>query len=146
VKVTKVDELMKEYFDEFLGLKATGVTVKLLDRVGAYDLAKIVGERLKGKQPDRKAFVAALTDARKKLEARQEDLFRDKLTALVFYIGSTGLLPEEVDVKAQTADQISNKYPDLALSKDERDGTFFELGDVLLTVYAKTEDFTRDPK
>ncbi len=146
VKVTKVDELMKEYFDEFLGLKATGVTVRMLEGVGAKDLAKMVGERLKGKQPDRKAFVAALTDARKKLEAKQEELFRDRLTALVFYIGSTGLLPEEVDVKAQTADQIGNKYPDLALAKDERDGTFFEIGDVLLTVYAKTEDFSRDPK
>ena len=146
VKVTKVDELMKDYFDEFLGLKPTGVTVKLLDGVGAKDLAKIVGERLKGKQPDRKAFVAALTDARKRLEDTQEQLFRDKLTQLVFYIGSTGLLPEEIDVKALTADQISNKYPDLALSKDEREGTFFEIGDVLLTVYAKTEDFSRDPK
>ncbi len=146
VKVTKVDELMKEYFDEFLGLKATGVTIKMLDGVGAKDLAKMVGERLKGKQPDRKAFVAALTDARKKLEAKQEELFRDRLQSLVFYIGSTGLLPDEVAVKAQSADQISNKYPDLALSKDEREGTFFEIGDVLLTVYAKTEDFSRDPK
>jgi molybdopterin biosynthesis enzyme MoaB len=146
VKVTKVDELMKDYFDEFLGLKPTTLTVKLLEGVGAKDLAKIVQARLRGDQPERKAFVAALTDARKKLEDKQEELFRDKLTQLVFYIGSTGLLPEEIDVKAQTADQINNKYPDLALSKDEREGTFFEIGDVLLTVYAKTEDFSRDPK
>jgi Mg-chelatase subunit ChlD len=144
VKVTKVDDLMKEYFDEFLGLKATGVTIKTLESVGAKDLAKIVQDRLKGKQPEKKAFVAALTDARKKLEARQEELFRDRLSALVFYIGSTGLLPDELDVKAQTADQISNKYPDLALSKDEREGTFFEIGDTILTVYAKTEDFSRE--
>lgn len=145
IKVTKVDELMKEYFDEFLGLKPTTLTVKLLQAVGANDLAKIVQARLRGDQPERKAFVAALTDARKKLEAKQEELFRDKLTQLVFYIGSTGLLPEEIEVKAQTADQIGNKYPELALSKDEREGTFFEIGDVLLTVYAKTEDFSREP-
>ena len=145
VKVTKVDELMKDYFDEFLGLKPTGVTIQTLEEVGAKDLAKIVQERLKGKQPTRQAFVAALTDARKKLEARQEQLFRERLSALVFYIGSTGLLPDEMDVKGQTADQISAKYPDLALSKDEREGTFFEVGDTLLTVYAKTEDFTREP-
>lgn len=100
--------------------------------------------RLRGDEPDKKAFVAALTDARKKLEAQQEKLFRDRLSALVFYIGSTGLLPDELDVPAQTADQISAKYPDLALSKDEREGTFFEIGDTLLTVYAKTEDFTRE--
>jgi Mg-chelatase subunit ChlD len=146
VKVTRVDELMKEYFDEFLGLKPTTYAVKTLLAVGATDLAKIVQGRLRGDEPDRQAFVAALTDARKKLEAKQEELFRDRLQGLVFYIGSTGLLPEEIDVKAQTADQISNKYPDLALSKDEREGTFFEIGDVLLTVYAKTEDFSRDPK
>jgi hypothetical protein len=145
VKVTKVDELMKDYFDEFLGLKPTGVTIKMLESVGAKDLAKIVQERLKGKQPDRKVFVSALTDARRKLEAKQEELFRNRLSALVFYIGSTGLLPDELDVKAQTADQISNTYPDLALSKDEREGTFFEIGDTLLTVYAKTEDFSREP-
>jgi molybdopterin biosynthesis enzyme MoaB len=144
IKLTKVDDLMKLYFDEFLGLKATGVTVKLLEAVGAKDLAKIVQERLKGKQPEKKAFVAALTDARKKLEAKQEAVYRDRLSALVFYIGSTGLLPDELHVKAQTADQISAKYPDLALSKDEREGTFFEIGDTLLTVYAKTEDFSRE--
>ncbi len=33
---------------------------------------------------------------------------------------------------------------DLALSKDEREGTFFELGDTILSVYAKTEYFSRD--
>ncbi|MCU0705784.1 MAG: VWA domain-containing protein [Fimbriiglobus sp.] len=144
VKVTKVDELMKDYFDEFLGLKPTGKTVAVLETVGAKDLAKIVQARLRGDTPDAKAFVAALTDAREKLETEQERLFRNRLQSLVFYIGSTGLLPEEIDVKAQTADQISNKYPDLTLSKDEREGTFFEIGDVLLTVYATTEDFSRE--
>ena len=144
IKLTKIDDLMKDYFDEFLGIRPTGITLQTLEEVGAKELAKVVQDRLKGKQPDRKAFVSALTDARKKLEARQEALFRDRLSALVFYIGSTGLLPDELDVKAQTADQISAKYPDLGLSKDEREGTFFEISDTILTVYAKTEDFSRE--
>ena len=143
LKVTKVDDLMKTLFDDFLGLKANGSTVKILESVGAKDLAAIVKDRAKDKQPTRKVFVEALTDAKKKLEAKQESLFRETLTGLVFYIGATGVLPDEIEAKAQTADQISAKYPDLALSKDEKEGTFFEVGKSILTVYAKTEYFSR---
>src|SRR5439155_22292614 len=93
-------------------------------------------------KPPRKAFVEALTDAKKKLDARSDDLFREKLSPLVFYVGATGLLPDEADAKALSAEQLQAKYPDLALSKDEKEGTFFELGDTILSVYAKTEYFS----
>ncbi|MBX9582239.1 MAG: VWA domain-containing protein [Gemmataceae bacterium] len=142
-KVTKVDEFMKTLFDDFLGVKANGSAVKVLESVGAAKLAAIVKDRAKGKPPARKAFVEALTDARKKLDARSDDLFRERLSPLVFYVGATGLLPDEADAKALSAEQLMAKYPDLALSKDEKEGTFFELGDTLLSVSAKTEYFSR---
>ena len=142
-KVTKVDEFMKGLFDDFLGLKANGTAVKVLEGVGATKLAAIVKDRAKGKQPARKEFVESLADARAKLEARSEDVFRDKLSPLVFYVGATGLLPDEVDARALSAEQLQTKYPELALSKDEKEGTFFELGDTILGVYAKTEYFSR---
>ena len=107
-------------------------------------VAAIVEARGKGKQPGRKEFVEALSDAKKKLDARSDDVFREKLSPLVFYVGATGLLPDEIDAKALSADQLSAKYPDLALSKDEKEGTFFEIGDTILSVYAKTEYFSRD--
>ena len=143
-KVTKVDDFMKSLFDDFLGLRPNGSVVKLLEGVGADKLAAIVKDRAKGKQPDRKAFVEALADARKKLDARSDALFAEKLSALVFYVGATGLLPDEIDAKAQSADALAGKYPDLAFSKDEKEGTFFEVGDTILSVYAKTEYFSRD--
>jgi hypothetical protein len=142
-KVTKVDEFMKTLFDDFLGLKPNGSAVKVLKSVGADKLAAIVEARGKGKQPGRKEFVEALSDAKKKLDARSDDVFREKLSPLVFYVGATGLLPDEIDAKALSADQLSAKYPDLALSKDEKEGTFFEIGDTILSVYAKTEYFSR---
>lgn len=142
-KVTKADEFMKGIFDDFLGLKATGQAAKVLDAVGADRLAAIVRGRAKGRQPDRKEFVAALADAKKKLDARSEEVFRERLGPLVFYVGATGLLPDEVEVKALSAEQLQAKYPDLALSKDEKEGMFFELGDTILSVYAKTEYFSR---
>ena len=142
-KVTKVDELMRTLFDDFLGVKANGSAQAVLKAVGADDLAAVVAGRAKGKQPGRKEFVAALADARAKLERRSAELFRERLSQLVFYVGATGLLPDELDAKALSADEASAKYPDLALSKDEKEGTFFEVGDAILTVYAKTEYFSR---
>ncbi len=143
-KVTKVDEFMKTLFDDFLGVKPNGSAVKVLKSVGADKLAAIVEGRAKGKQPSRKDFVAALTEAKKKLDARSDDVFREKLSPLVFYVGATGLLPDEVEAKALSAEQLQAKYPELALSKDEKEGTFFEIGDTILSVYAKTEYFSRD--
>lgn len=142
-KVTKVDEFMKGLFDDFLGLRPTGQAVKVLEAVGADKLAAIVKDRAKGKPPARKAFAEALADAKKKLDARSEALFAEQLSPLVFYVGATGLLPDEIDAKAQSADQLAAKYPDLAFSKDEKEGTFFEVGDTILSVSAKTEYFSR---
>jgi hypothetical protein len=143
-KVTKVDEFMRNLFDDFLGLRPNGSATKVLEAVGADKLAAILKDRGKGKQPAKKAFVEALADAKKKLDARSDALFAEKLSALVFYVGSTGLLPDEMEAKAVSADVLAQKYPELAFSKDEKEGTFFEVGDTIISVYAKTEYFSRD--
>jgi Mg-chelatase subunit ChlD len=140
-KVTKVDDFMKRLFDDFLGLAANGSAVAVLERVGAKDLAKIVKSR---QRPERSKYVAALTAAQKALDRAADQLFDEKVSPLVFYVGSTGTLPDEIEAKAQTAEEISAKYPDLALSKDEQDGLFFEVGQAIITVYAKREYFSRD--
>ncbi len=138
-KVTKADEFMKKLFDDFLGVAPNGSALKVLKRVDAADLAKVV----QSKKRPAKAEVAALTEARRKLDAYADAVFNEKVSPLVFYIGSTGVLPDEMEVKAQTAEQITAKYPELTLSKDEQEGTFFEIGDTILSVYAKTEYFSR---
>ena len=143
-KVTKVDEFMRKLFDDFLGTAPNGSAAAVLKRAGANELAKMVEERGKGRQPTRSAFVAAMTSARKALDATADKLFNEKVSPLVFYIGSTGALPDEIEAKAQTAEEITTKYPDLAPSKDEQEGLFFEVGQAILTVYAKTEYFSRD--
>ena len=58
-KVTKVDDFMKDLFDDFLGLRPNGKAVKVLEGVGAEKLAAIVKDRAKGKKPTSKAFVEA---------------------------------------------------------------------------------------
>jgi Mg-chelatase subunit ChlD len=142
-KVTKVDEFMKRLFDDFLAVPANGSAVKVLERVGARPLAEIVKQRARGKAPTHEAYVKALTDARARLESAQESIYREKVSPLVFFVGATGTLPDEVEARALSAEELSAKYPELALSRDEQDGTFFEIGQAILSVYAKNEYFTR---
>src|SRR5262249_21753945 len=59
-KVTKVDELMKRLFDDFLAIPASGAAVRVLERVGAKALAETVKQRARGKAPARDAYVKAL--------------------------------------------------------------------------------------
>jgi hypothetical protein len=143
-KVTQVDNFMKRLFDDFLGLAPNGSAVKVLKSVGADDLAKIVEARGKGKQPAKDEFVKALASAGKALDRAADALFNEKVSPLVFYIGATGTLPDEIDAKAQTAEQIVAKYPDLSPSKDEMEGLFYEVGQTIITVYAKMEYFSRE--
>jgi Mg-chelatase subunit ChlD len=142
-KVTRVDDFMKPIFDDFLGLANTGAASAILKRVDATDLVKLVQERAKGKKAAKADWVSALSQAQKALDRHADEVFNVKVSPLVFYVGATGVLPDEVDTKALSAEQVSEKYPDLALSKDEQDGTFFEIGDTILSVYAKTEEFSR---
>jgi hypothetical protein len=142
-KITAVDEFMRRIFDDFLGLTNNGVVSGILKRVAATDLMKVLQEKHKGKKVSRADYVAALSDARRKLDAAAEDIYQQKVSPLVFYVGSTGVLPDEMDAKALTAEQLTAKYPDLALSKDEQEGMFFEIDDTILSVYAKNEYFSR---
>ncbi len=142
-KLTKADEFMKRLFDDFLGVAPTGAAAAVLEAVGANDLAAIVRDRAQGKQPARRTLVEALADAHRKLEARQEQVYREKLAPLVFHVGATGRPPDGLDARPLTAAQVTAKYPDLSLAKGEKEGMFFELGGALLTVYPKTEYYSR---
>jgi Mg-chelatase subunit ChlD len=140
---TRTDDFMRRLFDDFLGLHPNGSAVAVLRRVGANDLAKIVEERARGRQPARAAFVAALTQARRALERASDELFAERVSPLVFYIGATGALPDEMPAKALTAEQLMEKYPDLVPSREEQEGLFFEVGQAILTVHAVTEHYSR---
>ena len=87
--------------------------------------------------------IALLTALKSKLDEYVEKIYRDRISPLVFYIGSTGLLPDGIEGKAMSAIQLAAKYPNLSFSKDEAEGLFFEIGDSLIGVYEKVEYFSR---
>ncbi len=88
-------------------------------------------------------MVAALTTANKKLEQYAENIYQDKISPLVFYIGCNGVLPERMKVKPMTAEEAAAKYQNLQFSKDEQQGSFFVVGDSIISIYAKTEYYSK---
>ncbi|MFW9258136.1 hypothetical protein [Nostoc sp. CALU 546] len=142
-KITKVDEFMKPIFDDFLGLEKNGIVGGILKKVGADSLAQLLQDKQTGKQISKEEMVAALTTASHKLEEYAENIYEDKISPLVFYIGSTGLLPKQMEAKAMTADEATAKYPNLKFSKDEQEGTFFSVGDSIISIYTKTEYYSK---
>ncbi|MEH2083787.1 MAG: hypothetical protein V7K89_28615 [Nostoc sp.] len=138
-KITKVDELMKPIFENFLGLELNGIVESILNKVGADSLAQLLQDKQTGKQIGKEEMIAALTLANNKLEEYVENIYQEKISPLVFYIGSTGLLPNQMKAKAMTADEAAAKYPNLQFSKNEQEGTFFVVNDSIISIYTKTE-------
>lgn len=141
-KLDAVDDLMFPIYANFLGLEDNWHVVDALTDAGLdYDA--------------RKAFLLALTDTENRVEVFTETkrlvakaldaIYGETVSPLVFYVGATGLVPDEFGAKALTAEQVVEKFPDMKLAKAEKEGTFFVLpSGLLLTVYVKGEHFTTD--
>jgi len=142
-KITKVDELMKPIFDDFLGLEQNDIVAGILNEVGADSLAQLLKDKQTGKQISKEEMVAALTTANTKLEQYVEKIYQEQISPLVFYIGCTGMLPEQIEAKAMTAEEAVAKYPNLQFSRNEQEGTFFAVGDSIISIYAKTEYYSK---
>ncbi|MBE9213593.1 hypothetical protein IQ247_13105 [Plectonema cf. radiosum LEGE 06105] len=141
MKITKVDELMKPIFDDFLGIQHNGKVASILakvEEVNNKEYSHITITKL-GKQER----ITALTAAKIKLDEYLENIYRDKISPLVFYVGCTGLLPDGMEGKAMNAIQLAEKYPNLHFSKDEEKGLFFEVGESIIGVYEKLEYYSR---
>jgi hypothetical protein len=142
-KITKVDEFMKPIFDDFLGLEQNSIVGGILKKVGADSLAELLQDKQAGKQITKEEMVAALTTANTKLEEYTENIYQDKISPLVFYIGCTGVLPDKMEAKPMTAEEAAAKYQNLQFSKDEQQGTFFAVGNSIISIYTKTEYYSK---
>ena len=48
-----------------------------------------------------------------------------------------------MSAKAMTAEELALLYPNLQFSAYEHEGTFFEVGESIISVYAKTEYYSK---
>ncbi|WP_256871816.1 hypothetical protein [Nostoc sp. TCL26-01] len=143
IKITKVDEFMQAIFDDFLGLASNGIVQQILGKVGADNLVQILQDKNSGKNIDKDNMVAALTDAKAKLEDCAEKIYQTKVSPWVFYIGVTGRLPNAITAPAMMAEELAAQYPNLQFSKHEQSGTFFVVGNSLISVYPQLEYYSK---
>jgi hypothetical protein len=132
---------MKPIFEDALGTRHTGDVEAILRDFGV-DVDPKLYDALHGKLAKDDA-VEILLDAKRKLDAAFDATFVNTVSPLVFYVGATGLVPDEFRTKAKSADQIKEKYPDLSFGKDAAEGLFYTIGDgVILSVFTKVEYFS----
>jgi hypothetical protein len=142
-QLTGADAFLRPLFDDFLGIEYNGSVAAVLAKVGADGLRRLLQERRNGGAVGRDELVEALGTALARLKAYAERLYQERVCPLVFYVGSTGLLPDELPAKAETAAELQARHPDLRLSAEEQEGTFFDVGDTIISVYAVNEYFSR---
>ncbi len=143
MKLTKIDDLMKPIFDDFLGINVSGKVGEILKKVGDHNLALLLYAKHAGKFVNREDLIAAMTIAYQKLAAYVEQIYQENISPMVFYIGVTGLLPNGITAKAMNADELATKYPHLQFSKNEQLGTFFEVENSIISVYPQTEYYSK---
>lgn len=132
-KETAADLYQKELLDSFIGQARVTKTLfeKVCNRAGCTDLIKSV-IHMEGEE-----LLRAIEDAKIKMNAFENEIWNTVLCPIVFYIGSSGLIPDELNGCMMDADLLMKKYPKLSLSKTEKTGTFFVIDNMILSVYSK---------
>ena len=141
-KLNPVDDLMFPIMEDFLGLNPSGAIAGILAEIG-WDAGQVTAfyAAAHGKA-SKDAAVETFADAGKAVDRAIEALFRDRVAPMVFFVGATGLVPDEFNARAMTAEQVKEKHPDLSIGKGEADGSFYLVGDTVICVYAKPEYFS----
>lgn len=121
-KVSTADELMLKVYDSLLGISDTGLVDDIIKSLGKSALSKHVESFAKRSMS--KGTIAGLEEIQDLLKDAMDEEYVNVVSPIVFYIGSTGLLPDEFDAQAYNAEAIEAKYPHLKIQKNEQSGTF----------------------
>lgn len=139
-----VDTLMFPIFQEFLGFTSTGPIASILaDLEDGTSLSARLRDAIEGSL-SRDAVVEVFTDVRRAVSTEIEKTFAERISPLVFYVGATGLFPDEFGAVALTAEQVVAKHPTLGLGKPEKteNNLYYIVGQTLVTVAIGTAYFS----
>jgi len=144
-KLDGVDELSYPIYEAFLGLGDRSVLRSLLAGADwdSADIAEFEDVLDGGVSQD--SAITLFKGMLQGVNVAIDRIYQETLTPLAFYIGATGLVPDSLGMTAMTADQLVEKRPDVKLSKDEKEGTFYELpGPLLLGVFTEAQHFSTE--
>lgn len=79
-----------------------------------------------------------LADALVEVENAIEDIYAKQLRPLAFFLGSTGLVPENWTVDVLDAEALEARFPGIDIEKKQREGTFLVAGTTVIGVFSET--------
>lgn len=140
--VGPVDDLMYPIFMDFLGLASNGSVAAILTDAG-FDADFVTKFRAAADgQVSKDTAVEVFTDAKKALDKAVDAVFTSAVAPMVFYVGSTGLVPDEFQSRAMTAEQVREKYKGIDLGKDADESIYYEVNGTILSIFTKVEYFS----
>ena len=140
-KLTKADEFQRRVFEDFLGLGSEGAVQEVLQSIGMADKTEALLGVVKDRS-DKDGAVELMTEVRRALDGAIARIYREDVSPLAFYVGATGLVPDDLGAQMYTGEDLKEKYPDLVLAKAELEGTFFVVGDCVISVYTESSYFS----
>ncbi len=138
LQITPVDELMSRIYDDFLGIEKNGTVKEILNSIEADELKEILNAKEKDQIVDREDFIELLIITKNTLDKNIEKLFHQYISPLVFYIGVTDSIPEQLKGCFFTCEQIQYLFPELKIAKKEQAGRFFLTENTIISIYPQT--------
>ena len=137
-KLDEMDTMSYPIYEGLLGLGPTNALENTLRDAGVNG-----DEFLAALSSNRDKLVDVVTGASKVVSNAIEDIWSE-FSPLAFYIGASGLVPDNLGAESFDADGFSAKYPEAKLNKAEKEeGIFYVLPNgAVITVYMKGEYFS----
>ena len=85
-----------------------------------------------------------LLAVKSKVSSVEDEFWKSSISPFIFYISSTGLMPDGFDVeKFGSYDDLQKKCPDISMTKSEAlEGSFFKVGDNIISIFTENKHFS----
>ena len=141
-KLDETDRVMMPLFEDFLELGSAGTIVGILNEAGADEALLNRFKALKCRELSADDTEVLLHNLKSLIEQSTKQLYERVVCPLVFYIGTTGILPDMIESEILNAESLATRFPTLKLSKTDHTKTFYQLGSSLISVYAHSKYFS----
>ena len=129
-KLTQSDDIAFPMTSAFLGLGNVSDLTSML-RGADPDLIEDFEEALKsfGSPESQDDALETFEKVSKHLQSVMDRLLNEMWIPVVFYVGCTGLVPDQYGAKALSYDEVVKARPNLKIASKEKDATFFCISD-----------------
>ena len=78
------------------------------------------------------------------VEEEIEAVYADEIRPMAFYIGASGLVPENWNVEVMDVEALEARFPGIEVEKKQREGTFLVQGTVVIGIFPEVAYFSTE--